>query len=90
MPERRSQLHYLGLVVSLLLVLAANLVSYLVNRDCFDVECTYMFGFPFPVYHHGTFLHLDDILWTGVMLNVLVAIVLGLGVSWVIGRFLRR
>lgn len=83
-------MRYLGLVVSLLLVLTANLVSYILNRDCFDVECTYMFGFPFPVYHHGTFLHLDDILWTGVMLNVLVAIVFGFGVSLLIGRFLRR
>lgn len=59
------------------LLIAVNMYGYnrMYEAECFD--CIQGFGFPFRLYESGTILHLERILWHGLIADVLVAISAG-------------
>jgi hypothetical protein len=52
--------------------------------ECFD--CLTQFGWPLRLHQSGTILHLDRLLWSGLIIDILVALV----VSTSIGLLCRR
>jgi hypothetical protein len=70
-----------GFLAGLFLLIAVNVYGY--NRmneaECFD--CIQSFGFPFRLYESGTILHLERILWYGLIADVLIAISVGAGIG---------
>ena len=66
-----------GFFTGLAFIIATNMYGY--NRmreaECFD--CIQGFGFPIRLYESGTILHLERILWYGLIADVLVAISIG-------------
>ena len=47
------------------------------GEECFD--CIKRFGFPFRLYESGTILHLEKLIWVGLIADVFVAIFVSLG-----------
>lgn len=85
----RTKASAVGFFSALLLLIVVNVYSYtkMSEEECFD--CVKGFGFPFRLYESGTILHLETILWPGLLADVLVAVC----VSVVIGllcNFSRR
>jgi hypothetical protein len=60
-------------------------------QPCFD--CTKSFGIPFLLYESKGIWHIEQILWLGLLADVLVAvacsIVFGIGISFVKARVLK-
>jgi hypothetical protein len=66
----------LGLSFGILLIALANFYTLLPKRTgaiCFD--CYELWGFPFAIHESGTILHLSRFIWSGVVANILIAIV---------------
>lgn len=64
-----------GIIVGILFFVIADVYSYQANHlttICFD--CYESYGFPFARYESGTILHLDQILWVGVIANISIAL----------------
>lgn len=70
-----------GFFTGLFLLIAVNMYGYnrMYEAECFD--CIQGFGFPFRLYESGTILHLERILWYGLIADVLVAISVGVGIG---------
>lgn len=79
----RTKAFAVGFFGGLFLLVAVNLYGYnnMYEEECFD--CIQGFGFPFRLYESGTILHLERILWYGLIADVLVAISVGIGIGLV-------
>jgi hypothetical protein len=86
--KRLSGIQLVAFSVPVVLFGVLNILSYL-RKSCIGADCTYWFGFPFAVYMHGTFMHFDDVLWLGIILNILVTILAGLALAWLAGVWTR-
>jgi hypothetical protein len=77
----RTKAFAVGLFSALFLFTALNVYSYtkMSEEECFD--CVKAFGFPFRLYESGTILHLDKILWLGLLADVLIAICVSVGIG---------
>jgi hypothetical protein len=77
----RTKAFAVGLFSVLFLFTALNVYSYtrMSGEECFD--CIKGFGFPFRLYESGTILHLEKILWLGLIADVLIAIIVSVGIG---------
>lgn len=77
----RSRAFSVGFFTGLFVLVAVNIYGYnrMYEAECFD--CIQGFGFPFRLYESGTILHLEGILWYGLIADVLVAISVGAGIG---------
>jgi hypothetical protein len=70
-----------GVIFGIFILIGANYLSYLNNTNFTCDDCGWSFGFPLPFYQEGGFISFKEILWTGLIINILV----GLIFSFVIG-----
>lgn len=77
----RTRAFAAGFFGGMLLLVAVNVYSYnnMNEEECFD--CIQGFGFPFRLYEQGTILHLETILWPGLLADVLVVICVSVGIG---------
>jgi hypothetical protein len=70
----------------LLLFAAFNYYTYLNSEGCRRIaDCGYRVGFPFTAYIGGTMLHLDNLIWQGVIENVAAVLAVGLTIGLAAG-----
>lgn len=77
----RSKRFIVGFVAGFALLAVANLFSYLrmgVTGRAACPDCSVSFGFPFPLWVRGGFVAVSDVLWRGLLADVLVAVGVGL------------
>jgi hypothetical protein len=77
----RSKAFIIGFIIGVGLLVAANIHSYLHMEfsgggGCDD--CTFSFGFPFPLWVEGGFISVADVLWGGLVADAAVAVGVGL------------
>ncbi|HKA20891.1 MAG TPA: hypothetical protein VKN18_21600 [Blastocatellia bacterium] len=77
----RTKAFAAGFFCALLLITGFNVYSYtrMSEEECFD--CVSGFGFPFRVYESGTILHLERVLWLGLIADILIAILLSVAIG---------
>jgi hypothetical protein len=80
----------IGFLMSPLIFLVANLYSYYrMRREPVLIDTTVSFGLPFRIHMSGGFVG-DSILWPGLLINILIAICLGIILGLVSRRLLRK
>jgi hypothetical protein len=88
----RSKLFLVGLVLGVAPLVAANIYGYrrmgLHGGGSCD-DCSFSFGFPFPLWVEGGFVGMGRVLWGGLLADVSIAaaagITLGLALAAVMG-----
>ena len=80
----RSKSFALGCAASFALLVVANYHSYtrMLSSTCDD--CYISFGFPFRVWVEGGFVGITQIVWSGVVANIAIAICAGLVSGWAV------
>src|SRR5689334_3303446 len=88
----RNRTFNLGFLTGLIAICLLNYFSYLQNRvgvRCAD--CGWRFGFPFDLYQKGGFISFEEILWLGLIGNILTGFIfsfsIGLIFKFVRGKF---
>ena len=82
----RGKAFYIGLLIGLLLFVAANIYNYdqMLEQGCCD--CIVSFGLPFKLYETGGFFGETRILWDGLIADVLIAIPMSIGIGFICKR----
>ncbi len=70
----RNKPFNLGVTLGLLLFITLNYFSYLHNVCSSNVDdCGWEFGFPVYFYREGGFVGFKEIIWVGLIINILVS-----------------
>lgn len=83
----RRKILYIGLVLAVPLFVVLQYLSYLRNEGgttCLD--CSWRFGFPFPLYEYGGFVSYESPFWLGFFGDVAFAFVVGLCLGFALNR----
>ena len=76
-----------GFSCGVLAFVAANIYSYEQHRGllpCYD--CVLKYGFPLPLYRYNGAFVVDGVLWEGLIIDVLLALSVGLAAGFVCDR----
>lgn len=96
----RSRSFALGFLIGLLLFAAANIYTsypgYASKSNNNGVAVTEEFdalkefGWPFRLHRSGTILHLDEILWKGLVADIVIAVCVSAGIGLVFFLLVRQ
>ena len=87
----KSKLFIIGFLSGLVIFAAINIYTYddglgrFTNQNgeratgCFD--CLKQFGWPYRLHQSGTILHIDKLLWPGLIADILIALVASTGIG---------
>ena len=73
-----SRSFVVGFLAGMSLFVIANVYSYSQMNDFDIADLVHEFGWPFPLYRSGTILHLDNIIWGGLVTNISTAVLASL------------
>jgi hypothetical protein len=77
-----------GLAWSIAIFGVVNYLSFARRPACFD--CGFPRGVPFILFYDATFNGGGEVVWTGLLANILFALVSGLALAWLIHIASRR
>lgn len=74
----------LGFCIGIILFIGANYYTHVqAYMDILCLDCVRKFGFPFYFYKTGSKSHYEIILWTGLIIDIIVAILTCIGIGFV-------
>ena len=84
----RDKIFSLGFTLGILIFITFNYLNYLHNvcSDTVD-DCGWSFGFPFHFYSEGGFFTFREIIWSGLIANILFALIASLLIGLVFNYF---
>ena len=74
-----------GLAIGLLLFISVNYFDYITKNMFVCDDCMLSFGFPFTLYQEGGFITIKEVLWFGLIADILIAIIF----SFIVGLIFR-
>jgi hypothetical protein len=96
----RSKSFARGFLIGLLLFAAANIYTYYPGYESRsknngvvvieEFDTLKEFGWPFRLHRSGTIFHLDEILWRGLVADIVIAIGVSAGIGLVCSLLVRR
>lgn len=90
----RSVIFWAGFATSLIVFIVVNVIEVIQQsaRLCFD--CDKGFGKPFRIYESGSMIHAREILWAGLIADVVVvtvvSVLIGLAVYFITAKLSQR
>jgi hypothetical protein len=96
----RSKPFVIGFLSSLLLFIAINVYTYddglagftsndgVRATECFD--CLKQFGWPFRLHQSGTIHHIDELLFTGFIADILIIVLASTGIGLLCKSLLKK
>ena len=88
---RNSQIlarYGISVFVSLCLFVAINYMNFKRPRDCAD--CFYLYGVPFTFFREGGFVSIRELIWGGVVADLLVVMACAAALAWAWSLLLNR
>lgn len=62
---------WIGLAVGIILSIAVCVIDYKIKFDGLCMDCDNDFGFPFRLYQSGSLIHSTQIIWIGLVGNLI-------------------
>ena len=96
----KSKLFIIGFLSGLVIFTAINIYTYDDGlgaftsqngeraTECFD--CLKQLGWPFRLHQSGTVLHIDELLWPGLIVDILIALVASIGIGLLCKTLLKK
>jgi hypothetical protein len=78
-----------GIALGVVLMLIVNFVNYKINFDATCFDCDNDFGWPFRIYQSGGLMIATDILWHGILLNMVIFGLLGAGFGLIVRKIFK-
>ncbi len=85
-----SKKYFIASLVVFILFIAANYYSYIRMGYGFCDDCFITFGFPFDLWREGGFVGGRTILWSGLIADVSIAILVSIVLGWALKKIMPR
>ncbi|HMH45953.1 MAG TPA: hypothetical protein VK557_20865 [Pyrinomonadaceae bacterium] len=80
-----------GFVISVTLFTAANIYTYARMRAFSSIDDGFAyFGWPFNIYAYGGYFGHPVYVWTGMLANLVIVVIVGLVIALLLARLTRR
>ena len=90
----RSKMFWAGFALSFVLFIVINFIDFIQKSDRLCFDCDNGYGKPFRIYESGSMIHNREILWAGLIADVIVVTVvsvfIGLVVNFITAKLFKR
>lgn len=80
----------IGLLLGISISFTANFIDAVTYFDKLCMDCERSFGIPFAFYESGTLLRPTRMIWSGLIIDIIFAVIVGVGIGYLILYFRRK